>query len=93
MRKTNLAIMLASGAAILTAAGAAFAATPDRAPTAEERAAIERVLSANGFVSWEEIELDSGRWEIDDAVTHDGSRFDVKLAPDTLRVIRRTRDD
>ena len=62
---------------------AAFAANvPDRSPTEAERASIERVLKANGFVSWDDIELDDGRrWEVDDARTASGEAYDVKLAP------------
>jgi hypothetical protein len=78
----------------LAPAAAIAANVPDRGPTAEERAAIERVLSANGFVAWDDIELDDGsRWEIDDAQLASGERFDLKLAPQTLRITRRTRDD
>jgi hypothetical protein len=32
----------------------------DPAPTADERARIEKALRAEGFVSWREIELDDG---------------------------------
>lgn len=78
----------------------ALAATPalaDRQPNATERAAIEKVLKANGFVSWEEIELDDDGpyWEVDDARTanrKDG-KFDIKIAPDSMKIIRKTRDD
>jgi len=46
--------------------GACLLAPPalaDRPPDAAERAAIETVLKANGFVSWDEIELDDGYWD------------------------------
>lgn len=70
------------------------ASTPDRAPTEAERAAIVRVLQANGFVAWDDIELDDGRrWEVDDARLANGETYDLKLAPDTLRITRRSRDD
>ena len=92
MRKTKALLILAPFAILPAAALAAKA--PDRAPTAEERTAIERVLTGNGFVSWDDIELDDGRrWEVDDARTATGEAYDVKLAPDTLRITRRTRDD
>ncbi|AMK23161.1 hypothetical protein K426_11095 [Sphingobium sp. TKS] len=82
-------------------AGTTFvAATPalaDRAPTAQERTAIEAVLKANGFASWEEIELDDDgpRWEVDDARTTNraAGKFDLKLTPETLQIVKRERDD
>lgn len=93
MRKLTPLLFLAP-IALLPAAALAVDKTPDRAPTAEERSAIERVLNANGFVSWDDIELDDGRrWEVDDARNAAGEAYDVKLAPDTLRITRRTRDD
>ncbi|MDP3175096.1 MAG: PepSY domain-containing protein [Phenylobacterium sp.] len=82
---------------------AALLASPtlakDRAPTQQEQAAIEKVLRAEGFVAWEEIEYDDDRpirqpvWDIDDARTADGKMFDVRLEPGTLKVLRRTADD
>lgn len=51
----------------------------DRDPTPEERTQIEQTLRTDGFTSWEEIELDDGVWEVDDAVAADGQKFDVKL--------------
>jgi len=93
MRKLTSLLLLAPFA-ILPAAALAAGKAPDRAPTADERTAIERVLTSNGFVSWDDIELDDGRrWEVDDARTASGEAYDVKLAPETLRITRRTRDD
>jgi len=82
-------------AALLAAGAIASPALADRAPTAEERAAIERALRAAGFVSWEEIELDDDGpyWEVDDARTKDGRRYDLKLAPKSLEIVRRKLDD
>lgn len=66
----------------------------DRPPTADERAAIERVLTAEGFVGWDEIEFDDdGYWEVDDARTADGREYDLKLAPDTYEIIERDLED
>lgn len=80
----------------------AFMASPlvaaDRDPTPEERAAIEKVLRDNGFVSWEEIELDDDRprrqpyWDVDDARDARGQAFDLKIQPGTLKILRRTPD-
>lgn len=79
----SLVLLLATAPAVLA----------DRAPTPEERAAIEEVLRAEGFVTWEEIEFDDGRWEVDDARTEDGTEYDLKLAPDGLAIVERDRDD
>jgi hypothetical protein len=69
-------------------------ALADRAPTATERAAIEPILKSAGFVSWEEIELDDDGplWEIDDARTADGQKYDVKINPETMQIVRKTLD-
>lgn len=86
---------LISSALALTATAALAA---DRAPTPQEKAAIEKVLRAEGFVSWEEIEYDDDRpqrqpvWDIDDARTADGKAFDVRLEPGTLKVLRKQAD-
>ena len=94
MMRTASKIVLAIASIGLLPVAALAAKTPDRLPTEDEKVAIERVLAANGFVSWDDIELDDGRrWEVDDARTASGELYDVKLAPDTLRIIRRSRDD
>lgn len=74
------------------------AALADRAPTAEERSAIEAALQAEGFTSWEEIEFDDDDddtddrlWEVDDARGADGVEYDLKLDRD-YRIIKRERD-
>jgi len=86
-------ILLAASVGLLPVAAIA-ANLPDRLPTDAERVAIERVLQANGFVSWDDIEFDDGRrWEVDDARLSNGEAYDLKLAPETLRITRRTRDD
>jgi hypothetical protein len=65
----------------------------DRVPTPEERSSIEQKLRSLGFQSWKEIELDDGKWEIDDARHSDGIKYDLKLDPATLNVIKQERDD
>lgn len=89
-------ILVAATAAAATI-GLAAPAFADRAPTPDERAAVEKVLRANGFTSWEEIELDDDGpyWEIDDARTanrRDG-KFDLKVDPKTMKIVKRERDD
>lgn len=101
MRHLDCSAATAAAAAAFStfvlAAGPA-AADDDRPPTPQERAAIEKVLRAEGFVSWEEIELDDDRpqrqpvWDVDDARGEDGKAFDLKLEPGTLKVLRRTAD-
>lgn len=65
--------------------------TENDAPTPEQRTRIEAVLRERGFVRWKEIEReDDGRtWEVDDAHTADGRRFDLRLSADDLREIAR----
>lgn len=75
-----------------------MAATPaladDRPPTADERAAIEQVLTDGGFVGWDEIEFDDdGYWEVDDARTSDGRQYDLKLAAETYEILERDLED
>ena len=74
------------------------AALADRAPTAEERSAIEAALRAEGYTSWEEIEFDDDDddaddqvWEVDDARGPDGLEYDLKLDRN-YRIIKRERD-
>lgn len=63
-----------------------------RDPNQEERAAIEAALRSQGYVSWNDIEWDDGRWEVDDARTADGRKYDLKLDPATLQVTSRDED-
>ena len=68
-----------------------MAALADRTPDATERAAIEKALRAAGFTTWKEIELDDGRWEVDDARAEDGRKYDVELDRN-YNIIRREPD-
>jgi hypothetical protein len=65
--------------------------TPDDAPSPAERARIEAVLRERGFVRWKEIEREDGgrTWEVDDAYTAEGRRYDLRLSADDLREIAR----
>lgn len=78
-------------AALLLLAPTAAAIADDRPPTAEERAQIEEVLRAEGFTTWDEIELDDGVWEVDDAIGPDGHEYDLKL-DSNFNIIKRDRD-
>lgn len=83
---------IAATMALLLAASPLAAA--DRSPTQAERTAVERVLRAGGFVSWEEIELDDDgpHWDVDDARIANGTRYDVKIDPRSMRIVRRQID-
>ena len=65
-----------------------------RAPSPQERSRIETMLHNEGFTRWGRIELDDDDdlWEVDDAYASDGRRYDLKLHPDTLAIIRREPD-
>lgn len=78
--------------ALILAAGTAPALAQDRQPTEDERAAIGDVLRTQGYTAWEEIELDDGRWEIDDAVLADGTKHDLTLTPDDLAIVETEED-
>lgn len=69
-------------------------AAADRPPNDRERAAIELALRGAGFDRWEEIELDDDGpyWDVDDARTADGRRYDVKIDPRSNRIVRRQLD-
>jgi hypothetical protein len=81
----------AAGLALLTAAPA----LADRGPNPEELQKITAALKAAGYVSWEEVGLDDDGpfWEIDDARKGDGSRWDLKLRPNTLGIHKAERED
>ncbi|MDP1908064.1 MAG: PepSY domain-containing protein [Hyphomicrobium sp.] len=68
-------------------------ALADREPNAQERAAIEQVLRDQGFTQWGDIELDDGRWEVEDAVASDGAEYDLALEQTTFEIVKRDRDD
>lgn len=76
--------------AVLLLSTMATAAYADRYPTKGERASVASVLRAHGFVSWQEIEWDDGRWEVDDARHHSGRVYDLDIAGG--RIVRRERE-
>ena len=83
----------AMSAAFLLIAFTAPAFADDRAPTAEERAEIEAALTAEGFASWGEIELDDSQvWDVDDAVHTDGKQYDLELDMTTFAITDRDED-
>jgi Peptidase propeptide and YPEB domain len=58
----------------------------------EDRARLAEALRAAGYDSFEEVELDDGVWEVDDAVGSDGREYDLELDPDTLEITRKEPD-
>lgn len=82
--------LMAGAAAFLLSAVAVQA--DERMPTADELAKIEAVLKAAGYVSWDEVELERGGWEIDDARDAEGNQFDLMLDPETLEIISKQKE-
>lgn len=83
-----------AAALILALSLSSPAIADDRPPTAEERTSIENSLRDAGYVSWEEIEFDDGRWEVDDARrAGDNREFDLKLDPQTFEIVIEDVDD
>lgn len=76
--------------AVILLSTAATAAHAERYPTKAESASVVSVLRANGFVSWEEIERDDGRWEVDNARHRSGRVYDLDIAGG--RIVRRERE-
>jgi hypothetical protein len=78
--------------ALIIAAALALPAFADDEAGPEDRARITEALQAAGYSSFEEVELDDGVWEVDDAVGSDGQEYDLKLDPDTLEIIEKEQD-
>jgi hypothetical protein len=79
-------------AAALAATLSPAALADGRAPNAEEKAAIVDAMQTNGFSTWGKVELDDGKWEIDDAVHKDGLVYDVDLKSGDYAMIKKERD-
>lgn len=94
-RHRTLVIGLAAALATLPALAQQAGRQDSDAPSPAERTRIEAVLRERGFVRWKEIEReDDGRtWEVDDAYTAEGRRFDLRLSADDLREIARQAED
>jgi hypothetical protein len=63
----------------------------DRGPHPEERSRIETMLHNEGYTHWGKIELDDDDevWEVDNAYASDGHRYDLRVDPNTLKIITR----
>lgn len=87
--------MTAATAAVLLAAfglatGSALA--DGRAPNAEEATRVSAALNKLGFSSWQKVELESNKWDVDDAKHSDGKVYDVDLALTDFSVLKREID-
>lgn len=77
---------------MIAASLASPAALELRDPNSRERARVEQVLRQAGFVRWDDIELDDGLWEVDDARARNGGEYDLKIDPRSMRIVRRDGD-
>lgn len=77
-----------AAASLLLAIAAPAAA--DRGPTQSEAAAIAARLTAEGFKSWNRIELDPDgpKWKVDDARKLNGKTYDVQLTVGTYEILK-----
>ena len=79
---------LASAVLTLTLASGGAALADEKLP-ADQQAKVEEMLKKEGFTKWDEIELDDGMIEVDDATDANGKQFDLKLDPKTLEIVKR----
>ncbi|HEX4892838.1 MAG TPA: PepSY domain-containing protein [Hyphomicrobiaceae bacterium] len=77
-------------AAALALASPSFA---QRAPSGDERAAIENHLSGQGYSGWQEIEFDDDRIAVIGARSRDGGVYDLELDASTLEILERVESD
>lgn len=75
----NVVLALGLFAMLATAPLATVAFAGDRPPTSAELSELTQILNDAGFKSWRKIELDDGKWEVEDAVHQDGRVFDVDI--------------
>jgi hypothetical protein len=87
---------LLAGALALGLAGTLAAAptrADDRPVTPQEQVQIEASLRQAGFTRWGKVEFDDGRFEVDDAIAADGTKYDLELSSVDFSIIKRDRDD
>ena len=75
--------------ALAIVAGLGIAARADEKLPPDQQAKVEAMLKQEGFTKWDEIELDDGMIEVDDAIDASGKKFDLKLDPKTLAIVKR----
>lgn len=84
---------IAALAALAALASPALAKKDPRPPSPEHRAQIEAALKSQGYVRWSGIRMDDDGPEVDSAWDRQGRRFELKLHPRTLKVVRIERED
>ena len=80
------------GAVAAVAAALSLSTGSSRDPAPDERSRLEAALRDQGYTKWDDIDFEDGRWEVDDAVHRDGKTYDLKLDPNSLRVVEREED-
>ncbi|MEL6060439.1 MULTISPECIES: PepSY domain-containing protein [unclassified Methylobacterium] len=75
--------------ALALLAATSLAARADEKLPPDQQAKVEAQLKQEGFTQWKEIELDDGMIEVDDAIDANGKKFDLKLDPKTLAIVKR----
>jgi hypothetical protein len=86
-------ISLAAAILASTSLFAGFAFADGRPPTPEETTSISEALTKAGFTKWGKIELDDGKWEVDDAIGADGKKYDVDLSIAGFAIIKKKIDN
>jgi hypothetical protein len=76
-------------AALIGVALLAGPALADEKLPPDQQTKVEDILKKEGFTKWDEIELDDGMIEVDDAIDANGKQFDLKLDPKTLEIVKR----
>ncbi len=74
-------------------AAPALAKKDPRPPSPAQQARIEQALRSQGYVRWSGIRADDDGPEVDSAWDAQGRRFELRLHPQTLKVIRIERED
>ena len=75
--------------ALALVAGLGASAQADEKLPPDQQTKVEAMLKQEGFTRWKEIELDDGMIEVDDAIDASGKKFDLKLDPKTLAIVKR----
>ncbi|UMY18049.1 PepSY domain-containing protein [Methylobacterium organophilum] len=70
----------------LAAGGPALA---DQKLPPDQQAKVEALLKQEGFTKWDEVELDDGMIEVDDAIDGSGKKVDLKIDPNTMAIVKR----
>ncbi len=76
-------------AAVALSLGLGTLAQADQKLPPDQQAKVEAMLRQEGFTKWDEIELDDGMIEVDDAIDASGKKFDLKLDPQSLAIVKR----